>query len=176
MELPEKKTLQHNELIKSIFAVYNPEDKAKYTSLFLSGFSTNKPVWRSGLATFAVMQSFPRHDFTLRQGQELTRISPCEVCSCFMEMNNRKDFIIDCFYEVGGLVGFGLQNYYCYLSETNKLDRVAPKKEDFRIFSEIINILLEARPGDTVKKTIQSGIGKIQGFKSNTEQRQTWKH
>lgn len=101
MELPEKKTLQHNELIKSIFAVYNPEDKAKYTSLFLSGFSTNKPVWRSGLA---------------------------------------------------------------------------PKKEDFRIFSEIINILLEARPGDTVKKTIQSGIGKIQGFKSNTEQRQTWKH
>ncbi|WP_198553819.1 hypothetical protein [Tenacibaculum sp. Bg11-29] len=47
-----------------------------------------------------------------------------------------------------------------------------PKEEDFRIFSEVLTILLEADEKETVKKIVLSKIGKIKGFKSDKEQRQ----
>ena len=60
---------------------------------------------------------------------------------------------------------------YYYLLQTNRTEFVKPTESDFRIFSEILTILLAADEKDTVKKTVQLKIGKIKGFKSTTEQR-----
>ncbi|SNQ44780.1 hypothetical protein [Cellulophaga lytica] len=184
----EKENLTHNELIERIFIEYRESDKVKYTSLFLSSFSNNKLSLRSGLAVFSIMQSFPKHSFTINEDsapnkQLFDKMSdedkefvisrmPCKYCASLKQVNYRKDFILGCFLEIGGLIGTDIQNYYCYLSEANKLEVTQPTESDFRIFSEILTILLEADEKDTVKKTVQSKIGKIKGFKSNAEQRQ----
>lgn len=184
----EKENLTHDELIERIFIEYKESNKAKYTSLFLSSFSNNKLNYRSGLAVFSIMQSFPKHSFAVSEDsvpnkQLLDKMSeddkrfvisrlPCKYCSSLKQANYRKDFILSCFSETGGLLGTDLQNYYCYLLESNKLEAIQPTALDFRIFSEIITILLEADKKDTVKKTVQSKIGKIKGFQSNAEQRQ----
>ncbi|SIT01231.1 hypothetical protein SAMN05421766_10710 [Zobellia uliginosa] len=170
--LETKKYLTHDELINEIFFKYKESDKKKYTSLFLSSFSTNKLNFRSGLPVFAIMQTFPKHSFKLREGQTLDGITPCEVCSNFNNIEYDTDLIEECFLEVGGLISHSLLIYYYYLLETNKLEVTQPTESDFRIFSEILTILLEANEKDTVKKTIQSKIGKIKGFKSDAEQRQ----
>ena len=189
--LETKEYLTHDELIKRIFLEYKKSVKAKYTSLFLSSFSNNKLSHRSGLAVFSIMQSFPKHSFTVSEDsapnkQLFDKMSdedkefvisrmPCKYCSSY---KNRKvnieyiELIEKFFLEVGGLIGTSIRHYYYYLSESNKLDEVKPSNEDFRIFSEILTILLEADEKDTVKKTVLSKIGKIKGFKSDKVQRQ----
>ena len=81
------------------------------------------------------------------------------------------ELIEECFLEVGGLIGHDLLTLYYYLLQTNRTEFVKPTESDFRIFSEILTILLAADKKDTVKKTVQLKIGKIKGFKSTTEQR-----
>ncbi|WP_298507196.1 hypothetical protein [uncultured Maribacter sp.] len=187
-DIETKEYLTHDELIERIFQEYKESDKTKYTSLFLSSFSKNKLSFRSGLPVFAIMQSFPKHSFTVsedsvpnkslfdKMSEEDKKFvisrTPCKYCASLKKVNYRKDFILDCFLEIGGLIGTDIQHYYCYLSESNKLEVIQPTESDFRIFSEILTILLDANEKDTVKKTIQSKIGKIKGFKSDAEQRQ----
>jgi len=167
-----KKYLTHDELIERIFVEYNKSDKKKITSNFLSSFSKNNINLRSGLSVFAILQTFPKHNFKLREGQTLDRITPCEICSSFINIECDTGLIKECFLEVGGLISHSLLIYYYYLLETNKLEVTQPTESDFRIFSEILTILLKADEKDTVKKTVQSKIGKIKGFKSDAEQRQ----
>ena len=97
---------------------------------------------------------------------------PCKYCSSLKNIEVDIELIEECFSEVGGLIGHNSLTYYHYLLQTNKLEIVKPIESDFRIFSEIITVLLQANEKETVKKTVQSKIGNIRGFKSNTEQRQ----
>lgn len=186
-----KESLTHDKLIEQIFQEYRESDKKKYTSLFLSSLSNNKLSYRSGLSVFAIMQSFPKHSFTANKASHILKSSfdkmnkkdkefvisrvPCQYCSSLIEIEIDEadiELIEECFLDVGGLIGHDLLTYYYYLLQTNKLAFVKPIKSDLRIFSEILTILLDADEKDTVKKNIQSKIGKIKGFKSNTEQRQ----
>lgn len=186
--LKTKEYLTHDELIERIFQEYRDCDKKKYTSLFLSSLSSNKLNYRSGLPVFAIMQSFPKHSFTPckktasekalfdKMNEEdkafvISRI-PCKYCSSLKNIEVDIELIEECFSEVGGLIGHNSLTYYHYLLQTNKLEIVKPIESDFRIFSEIITVLLQANEKETVKKTVQSKIGNIRGFKSNTEQRQ----
>ncbi len=188
MNLLERNNITHDELINGVFHEYKKANKNKYSALFLSSLSSKKLNWRSGLSTFAIMQSFPKHSFTVRENfgvnkslfdkmskedqKFVVRTTPCKYCSSYKNIEVDIELIEEFFLEVGGLVGFDIQDYYYYLLETNKLDEVKPMEEDFIIFSEILTILLEADEKDTVKKTVLSKIGKIKGFKSNKEQRQ----
>ena len=181
----------HDELIEQIFQEYKENDKKKYTSLFLSSLSKNKLSYRSGLPVFAIMQSFPKHSFSIGKDLSIRELSfdkmnkkdkefimsriPCQYCSSLIEIEIDEvdiELIEECFSDVGGLIGHDLLIYYYYLLQTNKLELVEPIEFDFRIFSEILTILLDADEKDTIKKIVQSKIGKIKGFKSNTEQRQ----
>lgn len=189
--LKEKGYITHNELIELIFQEYRENDKKKYTSLFLSSLSRNKLSYRSGLAVFAIMQSFPKHFFTVRKDSSIHKLSfdnmnekdkefiisrlPCQYCSSLRDIEIDEvgiELIDACFSDVGGLIGHDLLSYYYYLLKTNELECVKPIDSDFRIFSEMLTILLDADGKDSVKKIVQSKIGKIKGFKSSTEQRQ----
>ena len=54
------------------------------------------------------------------------------------------ELIEECFLEVGGLIGHDLLTLYYYLLQTNRTEFVKPTESDFRIFSEILTILLAA--------------------------------
>lgn len=176
MEIITGATLSHNELVKIIFKMKAEIKKNKVVSLFLSSFSTNNLSNRSGLSVYAIMQTFPNHKFVLRENQKLHDFSPCEICSCSPQESIVEDdieLISESFSEIGGLVTHGtLFDYYYYLSETDKLSLSKPNSNDIRIFSEILNILMTANEEDTIKKGVFSRIGRISGFKSNSEQRQ----
>jgi len=169
-------TLSHDQLIDSLFEEMAKTKKAHITSLFLSSFSSNDLRMRSGLAAYAIMQSFPKHDFLLREGQELNDFSPCTVCSCYQQITideGYMELLSECFMDVGGLATHGnLFDYLYYLQEANNLPFIAPNSEDFRIFSEIITILLDTDADSTVKKEVSSKINKIKGVKSVAYQRQ----
>ena len=187
-DLKTKRYLTHDELIERIFLEYKKSDKKKYTSLFLSSLSSNSLSNRSGLAVFAIMQNFPKHAFTVNEDtlpdkllfskmdkkdkQFVISQVPCKYCSSLLNIKVETELIEECFSEVGGLIGHDLLTYYYYLLQTNKMDFVKPKDSDFRVFSEILNILMEAGETDSVKGIVQSKIGWIRGFKSNKEQRQ----
>ncbi|PKH51592.1 hypothetical protein CXF68_13260 [Tenacibaculum sp. Bg11-29] len=184
--LEEKMT--HNILIEKIFEQYEVINKHKITSLFLSSLSSKNLKWRSGLSVYAIMQSFPKHEYTLREDASINNAFfkkmspsdkeftlsrfPCKFCADVNQLAGNKEFTIECFNEVGGIIGFSLFDYYYNLEQFNEFIDAKPSNEDFRIFSEIITILLEADEKDTVKKTVLSKIGKIKGFKSDKEQRQ----
>ncbi|MFD2561105.1 hypothetical protein [Aquimarina rubra] len=171
-KLLENELITHDDLIESIFAEYKKADKKKYVALFLSSFHSNKIECRSGLPVFAILQSFPAHEFELREGQKLSRISPCNICSNYQKIESDTELIEESFEDVGGLTGFQLLDYSYYLNQTNQLETVTPTEEDYRIFSEILEILSTADSDETVKKTVQKNISKIKGFKSDSEQRQ----
>lgn len=184
--------LIHDEIIEKIFQEYTKSDKKKYTSLFLASLSKNEPSYRSGLPVFAIMQSFPKHSFTIREDSAVSKSSfdttngedrqsimsmmPCQFCSSHIKVEvNKTDMklIEECFFEAGGIISHDLLTYYYYLLQTNKMEYIKPTKTDFRIFSEILNILLNANEKDTVKNSIQTKIARIKGLKSTSEQRQT---
>ena len=62
--------ITHNELVEYIFSVYKEADKQKYTNLFLASLSLRKLEWRSGLPVFAIMQSFPYHEFSVSENKQ----------------------------------------------------------------------------------------------------------
>ncbi len=183
-----EKKIDHDKLIEKLFIEYEKSKKSHYISLFLSSLSSKNLGWRSGLSVFAIMQTFPKHSFTLRDDSTinsssfdetndqvkhiLMHQSPCLYCSSFKEKKVDTELTKECFHQLGGLASYDILDYYFYLSESNKLDKAKPTNEDFRIFSEILNILSAVKEEDTLKKVTLSRIGKIKGFKSNTEQRQ----
>ncbi|WP_378175762.1 hypothetical protein [Aquimarina sp. SS2-1] len=171
-KLLENEFINHDELIESIFVEFKNANKEKYVALFLSSLHSNKTEYRSGLSVLAILQSFPKHKFELREGQKSSRISPCKICSNYQQIESDIELIEESFEDVGGLTGFQLLDYSFYLNKTNGLETATPTKEDYRIFSEILEILINADSEETVKKTVQKQISKIKGFKSNTEQRQ----
>ncbi|SEK23865.1 hypothetical protein SAMN04487910_0045 [Aquimarina amphilecti] len=171
-KLLEKDIVSHDELIEGIFVEYKKADKIKYTSAFLSSLSSDHLSFRSGLPVFAILQSFPKHKFKLVKNQKPSRISPCDFCSSYEQIELDTELVEESFEEIGGLTGFDLLDYFYYLKKTNELKSIKPKKEDYKIFLEILEILENANNKDTVKKELQKKISKIKGFKSDSEQRQ----
>ncbi|WP_299315736.1 hypothetical protein [uncultured Aquimarina sp.] len=168
----EQEIISHDDLIEQLFIEYDKANKDKYVSLFLASLSTKNMNWRSGLSVFAILQTFPNHKFKLVENQKPSRISPCDICSNYEQIELDTELVEESFEEIGGLTGFELLDYFYYIKKTNELKPIKPKEEDLKIFSEIIDVLLNADEEETVKKDIQKKISKIKGYKSNSEQRQ----
>ncbi len=165
-----KLKITHDELIEKIFDEYQKAKKSHYVDLFLSSLSSNNLHFRSGLPVYAIMQTFPRHKFTHRDKcDDIT--TPCNYCAGYKDMTIDFSFLNDIFNELGGVIP-SVDSYYYYLVETNKLEMVKPTKEDFRIFKDILDIILQTNEDETLKKTVLSKINNIKGFKSNVQQRQ----
>ncbi len=162
-----------------LFEEYKKTNKEKIVASFLASFSSNKPELRSGLSVFAIMQTLPDHEFVLREDQTLMRESPCAICSTAFgypeELDSKdKESLNECIEE-GGLIGHDLQDYYYYLYSFNNnkdKDFINVENEDIRIFSEILNILLNTNENDALKKEVLRRMKKIKGFKTRQEQSQ----
>ncbi|KIQ16520.1 hypothetical protein RT99_20885 [Flavobacterium sp. MEB061] len=161
-----------------LFEEYEKCDKKIIVDSFLASFSSNKRELRSALPVYAIMQTFPNHKFILRENQILARESPCGICSTAYgypkELSEKSLEILYLCINEGGLIGHGLSNYYNYLHvfNSNEIKNAEVKDEDFRIFSEILDIILNTEENDTLKKTVLKNIGKIKGLKITVEQRQ----
>lgn len=181
--------ITHDELIELIFQEYMECNQTKYTSLFLSSLSSRILRYRSGLSALAILQSFPKHSHTVKEDSSINKsmydkmsdddkefvvhLMPCAICSSMEKINLDNEYwelTEECFSDVGGLVDHDLFSYYYFLRQSNKLEWIQPVESDFKIFSEILSLLINAEEKDNVR-TIQSKIGKIKGFKSNQEQR-----
>ncbi|WP_454980353.1 hypothetical protein [Capnocytophaga haemolytica] len=161
MSVIRKEDFTHDELIKRIFKAYEKADKQKYANLFLASLSTGELSWRGGLAVLAVMQTFPKHKFIPR-GKDEFLPGYCKICT-----NHEKSFIGTpeyleyCFEHEGGIWPDDLLKMYTFLLKTNALKDRKPTKDDFRIFSHIINILLSAGQMENVKRDVFSQIQQI---------------
>lgn len=141
--------------------------KKHVTSLFLSSFSSNRLDWRAGLAAYAMMQSFPTHDFE--------PVSPentytCAVCCSAPSEKVRRSSYNRVRFNLGGLVAYDVYELAFSLQQHNLLPISEPTEEDFRIFSDILTVLSEAEDAATPTKT-QKFLRPIKDFKSTEEQR-----
>lgn len=168
----------HDTWIDKLFEEYKQCVKEKVIESFIRSFSSNKHDLRSALPVFAIMQTFPNHKFVLRENQDLKRESPCGICSTAYgypkELEEEDIEILNMSVNTGGLIGHRLTSYFYYLHYFNKKkekENIKINGEDIRIFSEIIDIILKAEEGDTLKKEVQKNIGKIKGFKTTIEDR-----
>jgi hypothetical protein len=150
----------HDKWIDLLFEEHAKCSKEKAVNGFLSSFGTGNSGMRSGLPVFAIMQTFPGHKF---QSPENDEFSPCHICSSpygHPATITDWEFISDCF-NAGGLVGHSADNYYAYLKLFNEIENIpVPDAGSIQIFSEILDIILSARPEENLKKRIAKQIGK----------------
>ncbi|MET3028823.1 hypothetical protein ABXT06_19250 [Flavobacterium sp. UW10123] len=177
--MKEKLANFHNIWNDKLFKEYKKTTKEKIVASFLASFSSNKPELRSGLPVFAIMQTLPDHEFILVEDQTLIRESPCAICSTAFgypkELDGEEKEILNLCIGSGGLIGNDLSDYYYYLHSfnNNKSDEImGVEDEDIRIFSEILDILLNVEENDTLKKEVLRSMKKIKGFKTGQEQSQ----
>jgi hypothetical protein len=151
----------HDKYIDLLFEEYKKCSKEKAVNGFLSSFGAENKGLRSGLPVFAIMQTFPKHKFQLREKQNLKEISPCNICSSFYTNEiNDWEFVNECFC-TGGLVGHTIETLYAYLKLFNEIEEIPfPKEKSVQIFSEILDIILTAQPDENLKTRIVKQIKK----------------
>ena len=141
--------------------------KEHVTSLFLASFSSNRLDWRAGLAAYAIMQSFPTHDF---ESVSSENTYTCAICCGAPSQKVKRSFLNTCRFMTGGLVGYNIYELAFDLQQHNILQLCEPTEEDFRIFSDILMVLSEADDAATPTK-VQKLLRLVKGFKSTEEQR-----
>lgn len=161
----------HDEIIEWIFKEKEKCQKIHYTNLFIASLSTNRMDLRSGLSVYAIVQTFPKHTFVLRENQQLSNVSPCKICSYYPKAIN-VDLSNSNLYRflIGGLLTHQIYDYAFYLEQHNILSDIEPSDEDFRIFSDILEVIIDSDEKET-PITLQKKIQKIKIFKSNADQR-----
>jgi len=159
----------HKEALALAFQEATRATKAHVTSLFLASFSSNRLDWRAGLAAYAMMQSFPAHDF---EPFSTENTHTCAVCCGAPKDNVRRSFLNSCRFIIGGLVGYNIYELAFNLQQHNLLQICEPTEEDFKIFSGILMALSAAE--ETANPTkVQKQLRLVKDFKSTEEQRQT---
>ncbi|GAB0168347.1 hypothetical protein LSPCS325_17840 [Lysinibacillus sp. CTST325] len=153
----------HNEAIENAMFEMRKCNKGFAVDLFLASLSTQRLDWRSGLPVFVIMRQFPTHNFK-------SDFISCEKCA-----NNAEDlvdltFINKIRFGHGGVISGNIYDFSFILQQHNKLPHIKPTKKDFDIFQFIIEIIRNTESNDTPFK-VQKKIRKIEGFKSNEEQR-----
>lgn len=157
----------HDEAVDIAFKELENYDKKQITNLFLAGLSMHKLEWRIGLSVFAIMQSFPHHPFKSRGKGEA---DTCALCGSEKQSEVDHNFINQVRYTCGGIVGYEVYDIAFLLSQHRKLLDVTPTSEDFRIFKEIMTLIVDA-PINETPTSLQKKLKSIKGFKSNEEER-----
>ena len=156
---------------KELFDKKNIRLKKSYIQLFLSSLSTGYFDWRSGLPVFAILQTFPKHDYKNSSSDLEAHNPPCAFCSDLEVTKENFNLFNKIRFKNGGLLFHNLKCYAFYLKEHSKLDVVEPSKEDINIFLTIMDLIVNAGENEKAKKEVESKIGRITSFRSNKEQR-----
>ncbi|WP_285400084.1 hypothetical protein [Lysinibacillus sp. fls2-241-R2A-57] len=156
----------HNEAIENAMFEMKQCTKRFTVDLFLASLSNQRLDWRSGLPVYVIMRQCPIHDFK-------SDFISCEICA-----NNAEDlvdltFINKIRFSHGGIISGNIFDFSFILHQHNKLPHVKPTIKDFDIFQSVIEIIKDVESNDSPSK-VQKKIGKIEGFKSNAEQRKAF--
>lgn len=156
-------TQTHDETIEFALQELNKCEKKNMTDLFLSSLSSGRLDWRIGLSAYNILRMFPKH-FIESNGVN------CIICSSKSYELVDFSFINSIRFNIGGIISGRIYHLAFILQQHNKLPHVKPTKKDFDIFQSIIEIVRNAESNDSPSK-VQKKIGKVEGFKSNAEQR-----
>ncbi|GHU65729.1 hypothetical protein AGMMS49983_13960 [Clostridia bacterium] len=162
----------HDKWMDLLFREYAKCTKERAVNGFLSGLNSGNKYLRSGLPVIAIMQTFPKHNFQLREEQLLSIVSPCGICSSYYGAPE----IIDeeresAYFNTGGLLRHSVDTYYSYLKQFNELEEVpVPEPESFAVFFEILDIILSAEQEETLKKDVLKKIRKLKQLNSNARE------
>jgi hypothetical protein len=159
----------HDETIDIAFQELEKCDKKQITNLFLSSLSTHNLNWRIGLPTFAIMQTFPKHKFTRYKNKDFSQ-THCEICGSVNTETVDFNFINQIRFSEGGIIGDEIYDFAFLLLQHNKLPNVKPNSEDFRIFNEMMNLIVQS-PDEEKPNSLQKKLKTVKGFKSNEEER-----
>ena len=141
--------------------------KSHVTNLFLASFVSSRLDWRAGLSAYAMMQSFPVHEFEPVSSENTYTCATC--CSAPSEKVRLSSYSRVRF-NLGSLVAYDIYELAFNLQQHNLLQLCEPTEEDFRIFSDILTVLSEAEGAATPTK-VQKLLRPIKGFQSTEEQR-----
>ena len=135
-----KVSMTHNEAIAACFRAFHPKHKQKVSNLFVRGFGAGRPEWRSGLGAFALMQSFPKHEFRPNAA------GICEVCSG-REIEDALDvtYLNHLRFTVGGFV-MAMRPYEIqfFLTQQELLAEEVPTDEDRELFRRVLDAARQA--------------------------------
>lgn len=157
---------EHDMCIHNLFKEYEICDKKKITSAFLFSLGRNLLNYRAALSVYAIMQSFPYHNFECFEENE----NYCKYCGSTASENVDLTFFDQCRFAVGGIVSLNVYEYLFYLKQANLMEEVYPSKEDFEIFINILDVLKYSNVKDT-PNVLTKKLRFVNGFKSNEEQR-----
>lgn len=141
--------------------------KSQVTDSFLQSFGSGQLEERAIFPVFAIMQTFPIHDF---EPYSTENSQVCRVCASNREKKVNRSFLNLARYKTGGVVTHDIYAYAFYLQQFNLMETKRPSTQDIDIFREILNCFAKAKPNET-PSDIQKKIKLIAGFKSNEEQR-----
>lgn len=162
--------ISHDNSVRELFSIVQKIKKKDVVSSFLSSFVSNDVYKRTGLATYAIMQSFPFHSFTPDvQVKEITKVTPCICCSAYqMSYANERNFINLLRICTGG-IKHNVYRYLFYLKEQMKLKEEKPCDGDFKLFVELVQFIDHLDKNATPTGLIKL-LKKRKLFKYNDEQ------
>ena len=158
----------HDEAIDIAFQELEKCDRKQITDLFLASLSAHNLDWRIGLPTFAVMQTFPKHTFTLQDKN--SSLIYCKICGSENNTTVDLNFINQVRFSEGGIIDVEIYDFVFLLIQQNKLSDIKPTSEDFQIFKEIMDLIAQC-PDNEKPNSLQKKLRSIKGFKSNEEER-----
>ncbi len=157
--------MAHDEAVRRCFESYALLKKKHVTDAFLASLSGNRLDWRSGLSSYAIMQTMPKHSF------KETKAKFCGICSG-PEIKKRLDLtgLNQERFGFGSLVGhktpYELQ---FFLRQHSRIGSIRPEPEDFSIFNRIIGFI-KALDEKAAPNEVKKGLKTVKGFKGNLEQ------
>lgn len=157
----DEQQLSHDEILiwlnKSLKSVHLED----VSNAFLASLSTRRLDLRSGVGSFSIALCFPAHKFCGK--------NYCNICGAI-----KKSYKIDLNllnferHKWGGIRHLNPEYIAFDLECFARLDKVAPKKEDFGIMSQIIEVIKQC-DNDTKPNDLEKKLKKV--FQSNKDER-----
>jgi hypothetical protein len=157
--------LDHDEAVADCFAHFDAENKSHFTDLFLSGLTSRRNDWRSGLSAFAIMQTMPRHNFQPNQA------GFCAVCSAAATDGRIDLTALNRLRFLTGSMAVSRTPYEIqfFLSQGLSLPQRSPSGGDLEAFKAILRLAAQA-PEAMVPIDLCKELRHIEGLKLTSDE------
>ncbi|MBW0281463.1 hypothetical protein [Shewanella xiamenensis] len=156
-------TISHDECILAITALVKGISQTQVTKGFLSSLTSRRLDWRSSLASYAIAQKIPSHQYapiisgtSYTDGKPTAHSYTCGICRDSQygirgsESYNEMDINVFNFERIkwGGVRHGDILYTYFDLNQFIKADIPEPTSEDIVCFREILTIIETSEPND----------------------------
>jgi hypothetical protein len=156
--------ISHDELINKINSLVAELNILDLSNAFLFSLSTRKLEYRSAIGSFVIAKSMPLHTF----GQVLNN-KFCGICGEYEHIKIDRNVLNFERYKWGGVRHLSPEYILFDLTQFRNLPPVTPTEGDYRILSEIIELIYEL--DDNAKaRDLEKSLSKV--LKSNKSERE----